>query len=60
MAANTPVLLSKTMVEGEVEHGIMSSGQCVGVIDDLPSCEELMTEIIAGAQAVLERFNREP
>ncbi len=60
MAANTPVLLSKTMVEGEVEHGIMSGGQCVGVIDDLPSCEELMREIIAGAQAVLERFNHEP
>ena len=56
MAANTPVLLSKTMVDGEVAHGIMSSGQCVGVIDDIPSCEDLMQEIIAGANTVLEGF----
>ena len=56
MAANTPVLLSKTMVDGEVAHGIMSGGQCVGVIDDIPSCEELMQEIISRANEVLQGF----
>ncbi|NIB40326.1 nitronate monooxygenase [Pseudomaricurvus alkylphenolicus] len=56
MAANTPILLAKTMVDGEVEHGIMSGGQCVGVIDSVPTCDELMTEIISGAEAVLRSF----
>lgn len=58
MAANTPILLRKTMVEGEVEHGIMSSGQCVGLIEDILSCEQLVEGIIAGANHVLEGFNR--
>lgn len=56
MAANTPVLLSKTMVDGEVAHGIMSSGQCVGVIDNIPSCEALVQEIISDANQVLVGF----
>lgn len=57
MAANTPVLLSKTMVEGEVRHGIMSSGQCVGMISDIPSCDELVQSVITGANQVLEGFS---
>ena len=34
----------------------MASGQVVGVIDDLPSCAELIERIIAEATATLERL----
>ena len=36
MAANTPMLLKAAMVDGRPDLGVMSSGQVVGVIDDLP------------------------
>jgi NAD(P)H-dependent flavin oxidoreductase YrpB (nitropropane dioxygenase family) len=34
----------------------MASGQVVGVIDDLPSCDELIARIVSEADAVLRRF----
>src|SRR5581483_10116013 len=42
MAANTPMLLKAAMVDGRADLGVMASGQVVGVIDDLPSCAELI------------------
>lgn len=56
MAANTPMLLKAAMVDGRPDLGVMSSGQVVGVIDDLPSCAELIERIIAEADAVLDRL----
>lgn len=53
MAANTPMLLKAALVDGHVDSGVMASGQAVGVIDDLPSCAELIERIIAEAEAVL-------
>jgi len=50
MAANTPVLLRAAMVDGRTDLGLMSSGQVAGLIDDLPSCAELIESIMAGAQ----------
>lgn len=55
-AANTPVLLRAAMVDGRADLGVMASGQVVGVLDDLPSCEELITRIMAEADAVLRRL----
>jgi NAD(P)H-dependent flavin oxidoreductase YrpB (nitropropane dioxygenase family) len=54
MAANTPMLLKAALVDGNVESGVMASGQVVGVIDDLPTCKELIDRIIAEAEKVLE------
>ena len=54
MAANTPMLLKAALVDGEVGSGVMASGQVVGVIDDLPSCRELVERIVAEATTVLE------
>ena len=54
MAANTPMLLKAALVDGEVGSGVMASGQVVGVIDDLPSCRELVERIVAEATEVLE------
>jgi NAD(P)H-dependent flavin oxidoreductase YrpB (nitropropane dioxygenase family) len=57
MAANTPMLLKAAMVDGRPDLGVMASGQVVGVLDDLPSCAELLDRIAADASAVLERLN---
>ncbi len=50
MAANTPVLLRAAMVDGRADLGVMASGQVVGVIDDLPSCAELVRRVAAEAE----------
>jgi NAD(P)H-dependent flavin oxidoreductase YrpB (nitropropane dioxygenase family) len=48
-AANTPMLLKAGLVDGDVEAGVLASGQVVGLIDDLPSCEELVDRVVAEA-----------
>ncbi|WP_329520276.1 NAD(P)H-dependent flavin oxidoreductase [Spirillospora sp. NBC_01491] len=49
MAANTPMLLKAAMVDGRPDLGVMASGQVVAVIDDLPTCAELIDGIVAQA-----------
>ncbi|NGO67512.1 NAD(P)H-dependent flavin oxidoreductase [Streptomyces boncukensis] len=56
LAANTPMLLRAGMVEGRTDLGVLASGQVAGLIDDLPSCAELVDRIMAEAQAVLRRL----
>jgi NAD(P)H-dependent flavin oxidoreductase YrpB (nitropropane dioxygenase family) len=56
MAANTPMLLKAALVDGNVDSGVMASGQVVGVIDDLPSCAELIERIMSEATSVLARL----
>ena len=56
MAANTPMLLKASMVEGRPDLGLMTSGQVVGLIEDIPSVEELITRIVTQAAGVLERL----
>ncbi|UDL99289.1 NAD(P)H-dependent flavin oxidoreductase [Streptomyces longhuiensis] len=53
LAANTPMLLKASMVEGRTDLGVMASGQVAGVIEDLPSCEELVTRVMSDALHVL-------
>jgi NAD(P)H-dependent flavin oxidoreductase YrpB (nitropropane dioxygenase family) len=57
MAANTPVLLRAAMVDGRTDLGLMSSGQVAGLIDDLPSCAELIKSIMAEAGHTLDRLD---
>jgi NAD(P)H-dependent flavin oxidoreductase YrpB (nitropropane dioxygenase family) len=49
MAANTPMLLKAGLVEGNSDAGVLASGQVAGIIDDLPSCAELIEAIVADA-----------
>jgi NAD(P)H-dependent flavin oxidoreductase YrpB (nitropropane dioxygenase family) len=56
MAANTPMLLKAAMVDGRPELGVMSSGQVVGLLDDLPTVAELVGRIVEEADAVLKRL----
>ena len=50
LAANTPMLLRSAMVDGRTDLGVMASGQVAGVIDDLPSCAELVQRIMREAE----------
>ncbi|WP_328656168.1 NAD(P)H-dependent flavin oxidoreductase [Streptomyces sp. NBC_00334] len=58
LAANTPMLLKASMVEGRTDIGVMASGQVAGLIDDLPSCTELVGRIMNEAQAALKSLPR--
>jgi NAD(P)H-dependent flavin oxidoreductase YrpB (nitropropane dioxygenase family) len=55
-AGDTPVLLRAAMVDGRTDLGLMSSGQVAGLIDDLPSCAELIAAIMRDAERCLERI----
>ncbi|MEV8533059.1 nitronate monooxygenase [Streptomyces sp. NPDC051211] len=57
LAANTPMLLKASMVEGRTDLGVMASGQVAGVIEDLPSCAELVDRVMAEAHAALQSLN---
>ncbi|HPP82974.1 MAG TPA: nitronate monooxygenase, partial [Rubrivivax sp.] len=50
MAANAPMLLQRSMVEGRPAEGVMSSGQVAAVISQLVSCRELIEGIVAQAR----------
>jgi NAD(P)H-dependent flavin oxidoreductase YrpB (nitropropane dioxygenase family) len=56
LAANTPMLLRAAMVEGRLDGGVMSSGQVVGVIDDLPTVAELVARIMTEAEQTLKHL----
>ncbi|MGW2822576.1 NAD(P)H-dependent flavin oxidoreductase [Streptomyces sp. NPDC001443] len=56
LAANTPMLLRAAMVDGRTDLGVMASGQVAGVIDDLPSCAELVGRIMREAEEARERL----
>ncbi|MFF3337346.1 NAD(P)H-dependent flavin oxidoreductase [Streptomyces flavidovirens] len=60
LAANTPMLLRASMVEGRTDAGVMASGQVAGLIDDLPSCAELVARVMAEANETLGRFQAPP
>lgn len=55
LAANTPTMLRAGLVEGDTSAGVLASGQVVGVIDDLPTCEELVDRIVVQAAHELKR-----
>jgi NAD(P)H-dependent flavin oxidoreductase YrpB (nitropropane dioxygenase family) len=60
MAANTPMMLRASMVDGRIDLGTLASGQVAGVIGDLPSCAELVEAIMTQADAVLARLAPPP
>ncbi|KEF09159.1 enoyl-ACP reductase [Streptomyces rimosus subsp. rimosus] len=58
LAANTPMMLRAGLVEGRTDAGVLASGQVTGLIDDLPSCAELVGRVMAEAAATLDRLGR--
>lgn len=55
-AANTPTLLRAGLVEGDTSAGMLASGQVVGMINDLPTCEQLIDRIVTDAAARLREL----
>jgi nitronate monooxygenase len=53
MAANAPMLARKAMLEGDPVHGYLPGGSVAGVIEDLPTCAELIARIVADAERTL-------
>lgn len=56
MAANAPMLTRASLVEGRTESGVLPTGQVTGLIDELPTVEQLLTRIISQAEAALLRL----
>ena len=57
MAANTPMLLKAGLVDGNTGAGVLASGQVTGIIDDLPSCAQLIDSIVGEAIKHLQAAN---
>ncbi len=53
MSANAPMIIQKAMVDGQPAAGVLPSGQVAGVIDELLSCEQLVSSIVVDAEARL-------
>jgi NAD(P)H-dependent flavin oxidoreductase YrpB (nitropropane dioxygenase family) len=54
LAANAPMLIKATMVDGNPDVGILPTGQVTGVIDELPTVAELLARIESDATATLK------
>jgi len=55
LAANTPMMLKAGLVDGDPTAGVLASGQVVGVINDLPTCEDLIDRVVTEAAESLSR-----
>ncbi|GAB2653604.1 NAD(P)H-dependent flavin oxidoreductase [Nocardia goodfellowii] len=60
MAANTPMLLKAGLVEGDTQAGVLAAGQVTGIIEDLPTVEELIDRIITDALARISAVSALP
>ncbi len=56
MAANAPMLAKRAMQDGDPVGGYLPSGSVAGLIDDRPSCAELVARIVSEAEATLARL----
>jgi len=45
----------KAFLEGDDENGTVAMGQVAGLIDDMPTCRELIEGIVNGVEAILEQ-----
>jgi nitronate monooxygenase len=50
------MLLRAGLVEGNTRAGVLASGQVVGMLDDLPSCRDLIEGIVAEAEAIIGKL----
>jgi NAD(P)H-dependent flavin oxidoreductase YrpB (nitropropane dioxygenase family) len=55
LAANTPMMLRAGLVEGDTSAGVLAAGQVVGLLEDLPSCEELVDRVVTEAVTQLRQ-----
>ena len=56
MAANAPILARIGVADGDPVNGYLASGTVAGVIDDRPTCDELVRRIVEEAEQTLKRL----
>jgi len=56
LAANAPMLTKAALVDGHPEVGVLPTGAGLGVIDEAPTCAEIIDEIVSGATAAFDRL----
>jgi NAD(P)H-dependent flavin oxidoreductase YrpB (nitropropane dioxygenase family) len=56
LAANAPMLIKASMVDGKPEVGVLPTGQVTGIIGELPTVAELLDRIMTEAESVLKRL----
>lgn len=56
LAANAPMLAKRAMTDGDPVGGYLPSGSVAGVIDDRPTCAELVERIMREAEDALGRL----
>ena len=56
MSANAPMIIQKAMIDGNIEKGVLPSGQVAGLIEDLSTAEEIVSSIMKDAEACRHQF----
>lgn len=56
LAANAPMLIKASMVDGNPDVGVLPTGQVTGVIGELPAVAELLDRIVTEAESALKRL----
>ena len=41
------------LASGDTQHGVITAGQVMGLIHDIPSCADLIGRIVADAEAII-------
>ncbi|MDP6977198.1 MAG: nitronate monooxygenase [Myxococcota bacterium] len=57
MAANAPMLAKKGMAEGDPVNGYLPGGSVAGVIDEIPTCAELIERIMGEAEDTIKALS---
>jgi NAD(P)H-dependent flavin oxidoreductase YrpB (nitropropane dioxygenase family) len=60
MAATAPMLIQKAIVEGKPDEGLMATGVIGGVITSMPTCKEIIEQIVAEARQRLAALSGQP
>ncbi len=53
MAANAPMFTKAALVDGNVNAGVLPTGQVVGAVDELPTVAALLARVVAEAESTL-------
>ncbi|NYT61685.1 nitronate monooxygenase [Alcaligenaceae bacterium] len=53
IAADVAGVYPRVMIDGEVEAGVWSCGMVAGLIDDIPTCQELIDRIMRESEALI-------
>lgn len=56
LAANAPMMTKASVVDGDLEVGILPTGQVTGAIDAAPPVAQVLESVMDGADAVLRRL----